>query len=144
MAKVVAKFRFHTVRNNTRKASLFYERRYRRMIIRQAAACRKHVVYSISRRRPGYPKNHTGAYKNNIRFAWDRGSKTAIVGPTRLKHFNVPRALEFGGTSRYLKRTKTGWYTSGLQKTRKFAPMRRALTSAYVQHQMRIIAREEL
>jgi hypothetical protein len=139
-----AKFRFQIVRNNVRGATQFYERKYRRMITRQAAATMTHAKRSVKRGSPGYPQNHTGAYANNIRFAWDQSSKTAIVGPTWIKHFNVARGLEFGGTTRWLRRTRTGWYRSGLQRVRKFGTMRRALESSYVQAQFQIIAREEL
>lgn len=139
-----AKFKFRLVRNNILEATRTYEAKYTRMIIRQAAFVRavaKNRIRSPAYR--GYPENHTGAYRNNLRFAWDRATKTAIVGPTRLKHFNVPAALEFGGVSRWLKRTPK-FYASGLQRVRKFAPMRTTLEDRTVQSRLRQFAREEL
>ena len=138
-----ARFSMQMVHNNVRQATQIYETKFRRMIIRQAAATRKDAVQSINWKRDGFPRNHTGAYKNNIRFAWDPGSKTAIAGPTWLKHFNAPRALEFGGVSRWLRRAGS-WFRSGLQRVRKFGTMRRALTSAWTRAEMVRIAREEL
>ncbi|MEQ9407739.1 MAG: hypothetical protein RIK87_08420 [Fuerstiella sp.] len=144
MPKLVARFRFRTVRNNVRSASQFYHRRYRRMIMRQAAVVKTDAQQQMRWKRTGYPRPHTYAYLNNIRFGWDAGSRTAIVGPTRLKHFNVPRGLEFGGTTRWLHRVRGGWYRSGLQKVRRFGTMRRTVNRPYVQLQWRQIAQEEL
>lgn len=144
MAKLIARFRFRTVRNNVRKATRFYERKYRRMLIRQGGQVKADAQYMMRGNRSGYPRPHTYAYLNNIRFAWDAGSKTVIIGPTRLKHFNVPRGLEFGGTTRWLHKARGGWYRSGLQKVRRFGTMRKTLKRPYVITQFKIIAREEL
>lgn len=147
---------FRVVQDNTRRAAANYEGRFRRCTFRQSGALAKHARFAVRKGQSGYPKRRTGAYDANIRFAYDPSSKTSIVGPTRLKHFNVPRGLEFGGTTRYLIRgsyrtNAAGDYTfvrgvpqSGLQKVRPFQTMRRAANSAYVQLQWQVIAREEL
>jgi hypothetical protein len=48
---------------------------------------------------PGAPPFvHSGAYKNSIRFAWDSGNRSVVVGAIKYKgHSKGAKALEHGG-----------------------------------------------
>lgn len=141
---------FRLIRDNTRTTVNFYNRKGRRFHFRSGGLVAKHARFQVRRGASGYPKRRTGAYDSNIRFAWDPGTNSTIAGPTRLKHFNVPRGLEYGGTTRWLIRGKfvrgtfvRGAPQSGLQKVQPHRTMARTLGSSYVRRQMEIIAREE-
>jgi hypothetical protein len=70
---------------------------------------KQEVKPAKSAARPGSPPHsHTGEFKRNIRFSYDNGTKSVVVGPTRLpsKSGDAPRALEKGGRSRIRSRGK--------------------------------------
>ena len=135
------------VRTHIKKAVRFYRTKHRICVTRQAQYVRRVAMNSIKRARknsgrsrPGSPPlSHTGALKNWIRYAWDPASRTAVVGPVRLKHFRAPRALEHGGVSKWIKRTR-GFWASGYQRVRARPFMRPALVRALPR--MRAIARD--
>jgi hypothetical protein len=56
---------------------------------------RKKISYPGNR-----PSSHTGLLKKNIFFAYDHGTQSVVVGPTRLnqKDGTAPGLLEFGGS----------------------------------------------
>lgn len=105
----------------------------KKMLLRQGQYIRRVAMNSIKRGGKGKislpggpPVSHTGVLKNWIRYAWDPVSQTVVIGPMRLKHFRAPRALEWGGTSKWIRRTRTFW-RSGYQRVRARPFMRPAL-----------------
>jgi len=82
---------------------------------RPAAAWIRVAARRSIRRRKGYsrpgrtPHSHTGLLKRGIYFAWDRATRTTVIGPVRAPgaegHGRVPEALEHGGTI-YQKRRR--------------------------------------
>lgn len=128
------------------KAVRYYAAKHREVVNRQAQYVRRVAMNSIKRAksgavsRPGGPPvSHTGALKNWIRYGWDPVTGTAVVGPVRLKHFQAPRALEYGGTSKWIRKTAAFW-RSGYQRVRARPFMRPALAKSIPR--MRQIARQ--
>lgn len=124
------------VKTYVNRALRYYDTKHRIVVNRSAQYVRRTAMNSIKRggkgktSRPGAPPvSHTGALKNWIRYAWERHTKTAVVGPVRLKHFRAPRALEYGGTSKWMKRTR-GFWAAGWQRVRRRPFMRPALRAS--------------
>ncbi len=136
------------LKSHIMRAVRFYDTKKRICITRQAQFVRRVAMNSIKRgarggraiSQPGSPPNsHTGALKNWIRYAWERSTQTAVVGPVRTKHFRAPHALEYGGFSKWIKRTD-GFWKAGYHRVRARPFMRPALRRSLPR--MRAIARE--
>lgn len=134
------------IKSHITRALKYYNTRHRICVTRQAQFVRRVAMNSIksaksgSISRPGGPPvSHTGALKNWIRYAWERSSGTAVIGPVRLKHFRAPRALEYGGVSKWMRRTAFFW-RAGYQRVQARPFMRPALRRSLPR--MRAIARQ--
>lgn len=128
-------FKVTRLRSNNQRVVRFFKKRDDSVLLKQGAYVRGVARQSISRKKqvsqPGKPpRSPTGILKNTIYFAALPVDKSVVVGPIRTKHFKAPKALEFGGVSKFLSRRGGGFARAGFQRVRARPFMRPALRRA--------------
>jgi len=113
-----------TIRINNQKLQYKIDKAIERSLIRQAARCRGVAKQMVGRGNgnssvPGKPPKWHGSpfFKMSIMWGYDRVSKTSLAGPAQTTHRGVPRALEHGGTSTWVRRASANRKTRSSKRT---------------------------